>query len=81
MSRGLLAVAEMIGMIGQAAKLAAADLREANAAAKPSAGTSSSVTRASGTGSTTTGMGATTGTGVTANGLAAALQITRGRLR
>lgn len=83
MARGLLAVAEMIGMIGQAAKLATADLR-ATAEAKreaeqPGASTSYSVTRAAGTGSTTPGMGSATGTAVTTNGLAAALQITRGR--
>lgn len=88
MSRGLIAVAEMLGMVGKAAKLAAIDLREANEiAAKTPAGaaTSYSLSRATGTGtgtgSTTAGMGAAQADGVTTNGLAAALQITRGRLR
>lgn len=79
MSTGLLAVAEMLGMIGEAAKLATADIRETVKAAETATATSSSVARAAGTGSTTPGMGSATGTGVTTNGLAAALQITRGR--
>lgn len=86
MSSGLIAVAEMLGMVGKAAKLAAMDLREANEiAAKTPAGaaTSYSLSRATGTGtgSPTAGMGAAPSDGVTTHGLAAALQITRGRLR
>lgn len=82
---GLLAIPEMIGMIATAAKLATADLKETveakREAERAGAATSSSLSRAAGTGSTTAAMGASAGTGVTTNGLAAALQITRGRLR
>lgn len=78
MARGLLAVAEMIGMIGEAAKLATADIRETVKAAETATATSSSVTRASNAPAGT--MGAAPSGGVTTNGLSAALQITRRRL-
>lgn len=84
---GLLAIPEMIGMIATAAKLATADLKETveakREAERAGAATSYSLSRATGTGtgSTTAGMGAAQADGVTTNGLAAALQITRGRLR
>lgn len=81
MSRGLLVVAEMLGMIGKAAKLATADIRETVEAKRDAEQPSgSAVSRASGTGAAAAGMGAAASNGVTANGLAAALQITRGRL-
>jgi hypothetical protein len=78
-SRGLLAVAEMLGMVGKAAQLATADIRETVKAAEAATATSSTVARAAG--GTASTMGSSQADGVTTNGLAAALQITRGRSR
>ena len=82
---GLLSVAEMIGRIGVAAKMAATDIREATEQIKQdvaSVGGTSSAMGKSGDGS---GGGASmgadqAGAAVGTNTLAAALQMTRGRL-
>ena len=82
---GLLTVAEMIGRIGVAAKMAATDIREATEQIKQdvaSVGGTSSAKSKSGDGS---GGGASmgadqAGAAVGTNSLGAALQMTRGRL-
>ena len=79
---GLTVVAEMIGMIGQAARLAASDLAKAAEAADTyaaavGASTGSSMGNAGGGAST---MGASSGGPVTANGLSIALKQNQGRL-
>jgi len=83
---GLLTVAEMIGRIGVAAKMAATDIREATEQIKQDVasvgGTSSSSMGKSGDGSGGgKSMGADqAGAAVGTNSLGAALQMTRGRL-
>lgn len=88
MAGGLLVVAEMLGMIGSAARLMTEDLREAAEAKKDydAAISGSSMSRATGGGASTMGSssGAPDGNAgmskaVTAAGLKAALAVTRRR--
>ncbi len=86
MSGGLMVVVDLFAGMAKGAALAASEIREAteerrqyNAAVSGATSGTSSVPRAAGSAPST--MGAAPSDGVTTDGLAAALQITRGRLR
>ncbi len=80
---GLLDVAEMIGMIGAAAKLTAAELREAADAQRSyneEAANSETTSSMNSAGGGTSSMGASSGGPVTAAGMSLALKQNQGRL-
>lgn len=76
---GLTVVAEMIGMIGASARAAAAEIEKATEAAKTYEATTSSMSKAAGSGTSDMGSSSNAAPGTAA--LAAALQMARGRMK